>query len=87
MLSVQCVCYVCCANHGSALCVGYVACYSTCVVCMYMACGGHDLSSCQFINKQTSLLGQGSVDGASCESSEENIIEGETNASKQRLTH
>lgn len=55
-------------------------------VCIWPVCGD-DSSSCQFINKQTSLLGQGSVDGDSYESSEENIIEGETTASKQRLTH
>lgn len=28
---------------------------------------GDGLSSCQFINKQSNLLGQGSVDGGSCE--------------------
>lgn len=55
-------------------------------VCVWPVCG-NDLLGCQFVNKQTSLLGQGSVDGDSCESSEENIIEGETNASKHRLTH
>lgn len=50
------------------------------IACLWYVCNGlcgNDLSSCQFISKQTSLSGQGSVDADSWESWERKTIEGE----------
>lgn len=45
----------------------HVACSSTCVVCVYMACAWGWLVQLSVINKQSNFLGQGSVDGGSWE--------------------